>query len=96
MYEIKNIKPVSLGKSLAAIGSSIFLASLACFVIFMLNIGEMDLDDLLDEEFFYVLGGGIIVTGIGFFVGGVLGALMYNYLSERFGGIEMDIEYSDD
>ena len=96
MYEIKNIRPLPLGKSLALIGSTVFLSSFAIFISFMMVIDEMDLDDLFDEEIFYVLGGGMLVSGVGFFVGGLLGAMVYNYISERFGGIKMDIEYSEE
>ncbi|MEA1925813.1 MAG: hypothetical protein U9M90_01015 [Patescibacteria group bacterium] len=93
MYEIKNIDPVSLGRSLAVVGGSIFLALVVCFVIFMMSFGGIDLDDLFEEEVFMFFGGGLIITVTGFFIGSLAGAMIYNYISSRFGGVKLDIDY---
>ncbi len=93
MYEIKNIDLVSLGRSLAVVGGSVFLASTVCFVVLVVGFGEIDLDDLLNEEVFMFLGVGLAVTVVGFFIGGLIGAMAYNYMSSRFGGIKLDIDY---
>ena len=94
MYEIKHIDPVSLGKTLAAIAGSIFFACFALFMMLMMGIGEIDLEDLFfDDDFIGVLGVGLGVSVIGFFVGGILGAFVYNKFAERFGGIKLDIAY---
>jgi len=95
MYEIKNINPVSLGKSLAVIAGSVYFAIFSIFMLFMMGIGEVDIDDLFDDDIFLVLLIGIVVSVVGVFVGGVVGAFVYNKYSERFGGVKMDIAYHD-
>lgn len=94
MYEIKNVDPVSLGKTLAVIAGSIFFACFAMFMVLMMGIGEIDLEDLFfDDDFIGVLGVGLGVSVAGFFVGGILGAFVYNKFAERFGGIKLDIAF---
>lgn len=93
MYEIKSIKPVSLGKAVALVGGSVFVAGFVVFVVFVMGIGEMDVEDLFEEEVFYVLIIGSVVSVVGAFVGGLVGAFVYNHVSERIGGVELDIEY---
>lgn len=95
MYEIKNIDPISLGRSLAAVGGSVFLASFACFVMLMMGFGGIDIDDLFDEEVFMFLGIGFTIAIVGFFIGGLIGAIAYNYIGSRFGGIKLDIDYHE-
>lgn len=93
MYEIKSIDPVSLGKTLALITGTVFVVCFILFVMFLLGIGEIDLDDLFYDEFAQVFVIGTIVTVAGSFVGGIVGAFVYNKASERFGGIKLDIAY---
>lgn len=98
MYEIKEIKIWPFARSLALFGFLFSAAAIVIFFLFMILVGEIDIDEIFlfifkETEAFAVMLGIILAATIGFGVVGALSALIYNYLSQKIGGIKVDIKY---
>jgi len=101
MYEIKEIKIWPLARSLALFGFIFSIVAIVIFFLFMILVGEIDIDEIFlfvfrETEAFAVMLGIILAATVGFGTVGALVALIYNYLSQKVGGIKLDIKYLED
>ena len=101
MYEIKEIKIWPLARGLALFGFIFSIIAIVIFFLLMILAGEIDIDEIFlfvfkETEALAVMLGIILAATAGFGVVGALSALIYNYLSQKIGGIKLDIGYLED
>jgi hypothetical protein len=104
MYEIKKVHVWPLARSVAVVGAAAALI-VPIFVVIaggMLEAifwgyGSMDFEDLIEifveEEFIFLYVFIVPATALASLAVGALGAFVYNLISEKLGGIQMDIYY---
>ena len=98
MYEIKEIKIWPFARALGIISMAVALIAEFCFIAFVIIIGETDPEEIIEDfanEPEIALGflAFILGTSIALSIGGALGALIYNAVSQRLGGIKINIVY---
>jgi hypothetical protein len=95
MYEIKKIKIWPFARSLAILSLS---AGLAMIIVWVFFIGFLEGDYFIQsmlESFAWLifLAGYLLAIIVASLAAGALGALLYNLISQKIGGIIIDIAY---